>query len=1390
MISSIMRGVEAERAAVAHVIEEERAVPWYADSPPYEFRGVSPETLSFRMAQDCDLYLLIIFPRYGSLVNPDDTRSVTHQEFDRARQANPYKVEVFIAADALAQPGSGELSHFIAEVRRFRDGYSPQTFHSTDELLSQIRASIRAWQAGGQTGRNAYVQAVANEYRIFHNPVTGKDMDYSATVQLRLRSKPRPQAQRPEWGEPEGERPQGSGGGSPARSAHARPDPSGEPQWSAIASPPQVARELLAQHQHLAIVGDVGSGKSTLLKRLAHDTSDAYFHGDLHAGQPHLPILVTATKLGATALNNPGQPLALVVANMQQEDTRFDALRQTINRTVSEAMFRGEALLLIDGLDEANAAQQAAVFTLLGAIGNNQAVLASRPSAYQGQLAGWQIADLQQLGPEQRRELVLQVFSAETAGDTGVPEPASEPRETFAPLAGTLLAQLRERQDDLAAWAGNPLLLTLIAVQYLRDQRLPENRARIYAFAIEDLQRQRSAGARRYLTAEELDRLLRLLALRMTNSLRRDTTIAQVRDEYLADLLRQDFPERSGDTALVRELLERSGVLQRDATSPGVMSGEISSGDDDRYEFVHISFREYLAACALADLPLAERREQVMRHALHQAWDQVTLLLVNRLDLLGRPAEADALIRALCRADRQRIAALGGRDPTHLALRLATRCAQARGVLLRTRLVRQLRRAWWRVWRSQERHYMTDREAAVILNEIEDRFYLHLTDSAHISTPTYLHEGLPLLFAGGHARRQHPVTLWLPIAALIVAAAFVLLVALDQIALDVGAIRESGWGQGVLHVFPILLLAITGAILLVRLLARMVSHADVRRQMITNTITHGGVPVMRALTQNDPSALVRYIQDESAYVRDIAIQALAQLGERAPLEPLVAALQDRGSGMEAAAQVLGQLGERAPIEPLLEAALSPYSSGREAAAQALGQLRERVPLEPVLAALRDGDSGRREAAAGVLAQLGEYAPTEPLLSIALGDTYSAYREPPMAALAKLAEWVPVEPVLAALQNPKAESRVAAVQLLGHLGARAPIEPLIAALHDDSDTVRVAAARVLGQLGERAAIELLVEALEDWNIGVQLAAAEALVQLGDSASIERAKEVLAKVIEYPDGPERATAAKVLAQLGEPVPADLLVTDLQTSDFLHMFERRKAIRSLAELGERAPVEPLLLAAGDRDSSNRYLATQALQQLGEQTPLEPLFAALRASNPQVRASAVDALSHQGKRVPIKVLLARLHDHNSDVRREAALAVSARDLTRGGLRRLYRSARHPRGAWVEAPLRLVQWPTDLPVLAALGAAQIIVLFPAAAAALRPYPLALNLLSLNLWWQVLGVVLAYLALYALTALGRIRATYGNGRSYESRVTLDALESVMRRQIADARRTGMMIGES
>lgn len=280
----------------------------------------------------------------------------------------------------------------------------------------------------------------------------------------------------------------------------------------------------------------------------------------------------------------------------------------------------------------------------------------------------------------------------------------------------TLKGELDGR-EDLRAWAGNPLLLTLIASQYALNGNLPRQRAVIYRLALDrliDSPYRQTAPRQQQIARDQLEEMLERLALHMMEqSLVSAELVAPAGERAGAaaparPLRREGEPPRPTDIAHmaalgdkplsemeVRELVDRSGVIQR------------QSGN--QYGFIHLTFQEYFAARALADpaTTTAQRQSYVERRRLSARWEQVTLLLVSELDRRHeqstgrREPEADVLVRALMQADTKPVRRLGGRDPLHLALIRASAAQHERGdVSASAPLSARLEQAWSRIWRT------------------------------------------------------------------------------------------------------------------------------------------------------------------------------------------------------------------------------------------------------------------------------------------------------------------------------------------------------------------------------------------------------------------------------------------------------------------------------------------------------------------------------------------------------------------------------------------------------------------------------------------------------------------------------------------------------------------
>ena len=99
------------------------------------------------------------------------------------------------------------------------------------------------------------------------------------------------------------------------------------------------------------------------------------------------------------------------------------------------------------------------------------------------------------------------------------------------------------------------------------------------------------------------------------------------------------------------------------------------------------------------------------------------------------------------------------------------------------------------------------------------------------------------------------------------------------------------------------------------------------------------------------------------------------------------------------------------------------------------------------------------------------------------------------------------------------------------------------------------------------------------------------------------------------------------------------------------RATAVRILGELGERAPLEPLLAALSDEDESVRAATVRALGKLGEHAPVDRLVVTLSDPSWMVREMAALTLGELGERAPMEPLMDMLRTEHEDVFvREAA--------------------------------------------------------------------------------------------------------------------------------------------
>jgi formylglycine-generating enzyme required for sulfatase activity len=371
--------------------------------------------------------------------------------------------------------------------------------------------------------------------------------------------------------------------------------------------------EALARSSRIVILGNPGAGKTTLLKYLALRVAQ----GDPQLGR----VVVRPRRRGRTAplpipifltLNNLARDGHSLKEGMLDELVRrgFSHARLFLERVLSQ----GRCLCLLDGLDEV--ADDAAHSRLIGEINDlataypgNHLLVTSRVAGYRYHLRGsFALLEVVEFDREQIRCFLESWFQDQPGRAEG--------------LLAALAASPRMR-----LLAANPLLLSIIALIYEQDLRLPERRVELYDrcvwMLVEEWDRVRDVRGDRRFAPDTTHQWLAALALCFQQSNR----IAMDRNRLLG-YLEEILPQADRARSFLDEVVARTGLLRQLSRTS--------------YGFAHLTIQEYLAARAI--------RQGVRvvdgAVALGNAYSPYEDGIVHLLERLGQehPRYADALI--------------------------------------------------------------------------------------------------------------------------------------------------------------------------------------------------------------------------------------------------------------------------------------------------------------------------------------------------------------------------------------------------------------------------------------------------------------------------------------------------------------------------------------------------------------------------------------------------------------------------------------------------------------------------------------------------------------------------------------------------------------------------
>ncbi|MDM8550093.1 NACHT domain-containing protein [Desulfobacterales bacterium HSG2] len=423
------------------------------------------------------------------------------------------------------------------------------------------------------------------------------------------------------------------------------------------------ALEAAVNNRRLVILGDPGSGKTTFVSHLTLCLASHAGEGQAcqlsHWPEDEADITPIPVVLRDFALwlpenerkAEPGHLWKFIVS-------RLDSLELARAADVlKDALEKGKAVLLLDGLDEIPTQEKRrfvrdAVTAFAERYENSRCIVTCRVLSYQNR--EWQLNQddfpVFELAPfdEKKVEAFISAWYEDLSRLNVVKTEEAEG------LARRLLTAVR--RPDLWRLAGNPLLLTVMALVNTHKGRLPEARALLYEETVDILlwrwEQIKTTGEERLPRLRkllldagradvDLKKLLWRLAFEAHGKKEREKSgsLADITEWELSKALAGLHPEKSLDwaTRVIETVRLRAGLLLE--REPGI------------YSFPHRTFQEYLAGAHLSSQADFAKKASALAET-GSFWREVILLAVGRLVYLAGDSDKPlALVGELCPAE-------------------------------------------------------------------------------------------------------------------------------------------------------------------------------------------------------------------------------------------------------------------------------------------------------------------------------------------------------------------------------------------------------------------------------------------------------------------------------------------------------------------------------------------------------------------------------------------------------------------------------------------------------------------------------------------------------------------------------------------------------------------
>ena len=979
--------------------------------------------------------------------------------------------------------------------------------------------------------------------------------------------------------------------------AYQYPRPSPEEVERESERPLDWDREVRQRLKRAVILGDPGFGKTWLLKHealeLAKEAIDKLKKRPLATDEIQLPMFLPLVQLAAQA-DEQGRGLPMEEALLAALVERYPVGGE-LEQWIKENLNSEQCVLLLDALDEVPSDRKEDLCERLAEFARKHdqtpILLTSRLVGYPGPpfpLPPDGELELLPFDRRQQREFVRKWFEGQ-----------GEKAEAF-------LRGLRE-SPQLQALAGVPLLLALMCRLLAGRGELPKSRAELYAGCLCGILTRRwktpRSGDDPYLDAK-----LELLEETAFQLFVEEKELFSLRD--LRTVIEKILEAQS---SLARDLGRKAAAeLVRELEDNGLLI-KAGVGDNLPYLFLHLTFQEYLAACALArrtslvDLNGQEVPEWlaiVKPHLFDPRWEEVILLLASQLE------DATPLVQAIWQ------------EPEDLflgRLLLATKCLVDAGYIqdrLSEEVIQEILTLMEAYIQGPQESLCSRRKKLARLPAFIESFLtagrsssLSPLDALHLSSETYLsfvNSAGMLAAVNGRVfqelvsrleREPHSSSKEILVRAL-------------------GATRSE-------RAVPLL-----RSLLRDRKLRRVAEEA---LEKLSELTAEGQESARERLkrTETIASLVERLKSPDPKVVADTA-NALLDIRSKEEIRHLIKLLDDRDSLGETlfagallltevrhvAAWVLGRIKSNEAVPTLERLLKDPDSLMRRVVAQALGQIGDNSVVPSLIELYRDPDP---YVCGEVVVALGRIKEAEPHLIELLDSPDPNVRKRATESLGWIGGERVIMHLLRMLEDPHPEVRVRATTALGRVVVTSReirdkriIAAIMALLRKPENLAQESAfytkrrgvwkwaVRTLGRIGSEEAVPALIRLLANPNPEVRLEVVRALGNIGS----KRATPVLIKLLKELPRDRRPDIKRISLRS----PFDLSAVDREV--FGHpaiRYLRQATPWALGRIGDERAIQALYefaLQPAYTDYEAREAASRALKAISQKQGIRILL------------------------------------------------------------------------------------------------------------------------------------------------------------------------------------------